>query len=245
MVCRYELNCAQFCGRRRPFEANLSGMVKMIDLVTAENQQFYREELEQMRCLCRKFHARERHWHGLDGSEADHSDIDAAIYLLAIENGHRVVGGSRLIPTSNPTLLSEVFPHLATVRSLPRSHRIYEWSGSFVVPERRESHVISPVASALSCAVQEYCLSRGIEQISIVTETCWLPRLLELGWNPVPLGLPEAVGDESIIAILCDVSEAVQAATRAVWGVSHPLLRSRDHYTSVGRQPVDAAMWTQ
>jgi N-acyl-L-homoserine lactone synthetase len=45
-----------------------------------------------------------------DRLERDQFDNDDAIYLLAID-GRTVVGGSQLVPSTKPHLLSEVLPH--------------------------------------------------------------------------------------------------------------------------------------
>ena len=136
-----------------------------------------------------EIYVRERDWRDLDrpdGREIDQFDNDTADYLPAIEDGSRVVGGSRLIPTAEPTLMSDVFPRLAAVRGVPRSGRIFEWTRYFVLPERREPHIVSPVASAIMRGIQEYGLGKGAEAVSIVLETYWISRFLEAGWIPNP-----------------------------------------------------------
>ncbi len=212
----------------------------MIDVVTLDNRHLYEDEIEQMWRRRYEIYVRERGWRELDrpdGREIDQFDTGAADYLLAIEDGHRVVGGSRLVPTTEPTLMSDVFPNLAAVKGVPRSERIFEWTRYFVVPERREPHVISPVASAIMCGIQEYGLSKGAEAVSIVLETYWLPRFLEAGWNPRPLGLPETIDGEPTTAILCDVSEEVLEATRALRGIAAPVLRARGDQDWIERRP--------
>ena len=212
----------------------------MIDVVTLDNRHLYGDEIEQMWRRRYEIYVRERGWRQLDrpdGREIDQFDTDAADYLLAIEDGQRVVGGSRLVPTTEPTLMSDVFPNLAAVKGVPRSERIFEWTRYFVVPERREPHVISPVASAIMCGIQEYGLSKGAEAVSIVLETYWLPRFLEAGWNPKPLGLPETIDGEPTTAILCDVSEEVLEATRALRGIAAPVLRARSDQDWIERRP--------
>ena len=209
----------------------------MIDVVSSANRHLYADEVEQMWRLRHQIYVHERGWHDLakaDGREIDQFDTDKAIYLLAIEGRSTVVGGTRLVSTAEPNIVSEVFHRLASVRGVPRSPRIYDWTRYFVVPHRRESHAISPVASALMCAVQEFCLAEGIEQVQIMLETFWIPRFIEIGWNPQPLGLPEMVAGEPVAAVLCDVGEEVLQRTRQIRGVTGPALRARGSWRRPG-----------
>ena len=44
--------------------------------------------------------------------EIDQFDTDRAVYVLALDPGGAQLGSARLLPSTGPTLLSEVFPHL-------------------------------------------------------------------------------------------------------------------------------------
>jgi acyl-homoserine lactone synthase len=62
-----------------------------------------------------EIYVKERGWKALerpDGRDIDQFDTDAATYLLALE-GRRLIGGLRVVPTTSPTLMSDVFPQLA------------------------------------------------------------------------------------------------------------------------------------
>jgi acyl-homoserine lactone synthase len=100
----------------------------MIHVVTSANRHLYEPELLMHFRLRHEVYVVERNWKELeraDGLERDQFDNQDATYILAIDTGE-VVGGSRLIPTTHPHLLSEVFPHLASVRGLPRAADTYE-----------------------------------------------------------------------------------------------------------------------
>lgn len=55
--------------------------------------------------------------------------------------------------------------------------------------------------------------------------------------DPEPLGLPEMIDGEPTTAILCDVSEEVLDATRALRGIEKPVLRSRGYPDRDGHRP--------
>ncbi len=198
----------------------------VLHAVTSENRSLYQRQVEESFAIRHQIYVGERGWEDLrrsDGRECDQFDNDDAVYLLALE-GDRVIGGSRLVPTVKPHLMSEVFPQLASFRPLPRAANIYEWTRIYVIPERRGGRAMSNTTSVIYCGIQEYCLSEGIDRISIVTEPVWLPRFLELGWNPVPLGLAIDHKSGPVIGITVDVSEEILAHTREIRGIASPVL---------------------
>ena len=127
----------------------------MIHIVTAANRRAYGAELAQHFRLRHDIYVAERGWKELarpDGLERDQFDNDDATYVLAVDD-NRVIGGSRLIPTLKPHLLSEVFAGLAAVRGVPRGDDIVEWTRMFVVKERREGRNIGRTAGTVICGV--------------------------------------------------------------------------------------------
>src|SRR5580765_66682 len=62
-----------------------------------------------------------------DGREIDEFDTGGAIHLPLID-GDEVVGYTRLLPTTEPHLLSHVYPELMDGREWPRGATIYEWT---------------------------------------------------------------------------------------------------------------------
>ncbi|MDF0522564.1 acyl-homoserine-lactone synthase [Bradyrhizobium yuanmingense] len=163
----------------------------MIHVISCVNRHLYEDVLEQHFRVRHEIFVEERKWEALrkpDGREVDSYDNEDAVYLLALEN-RRVLGGSRLYPTTRPTMMSEVFPHLAAVRGCPADPLVWEWSRFFVTRERRDG----AFNLQLMAAAQEFCLDQGIERLCLVMETWWLPRFHEIGFVVTPLGLPALV----------------------------------------------------
>ncbi|MER9635384.1 acyl-homoserine-lactone synthase [Mesorhizobium sp. M0228] len=79
-------------------------------VVNAHNKHLYENEFDEFLRRRHDFFVHQKHWRppSPDGRELDQFDIDAATYLLGIEDG-RVVTSARLIPTSEPHMVSEVF----------------------------------------------------------------------------------------------------------------------------------------
>lgn len=177
--------------------------VFMIHAISAVNRHLYGDVLEQHFRLRHDIFVEERHWDTLrkpDGREIDSYDNEDTVYLLALE-GRRVIGGHRLYPTTKPSMMSEVFPHLAAVRGCPADPLVWEWSRYFVVRDRRDG----PLNLQLMAAVQEFCLNQGITQVSAIMETWWLPRFHEAGFIVTPLGLPALVENAWTMAAIIDI----------------------------------------
>ena len=177
----------------------------MIHAISSANRHLYEDIIEQHFRLRHDIFVDERKWETLrkpDGREIDSYDNEDTIYLLALE-GRRVVGGHRLYPTTKPSMMSEVFPHLAAVRGCPADPLVWEWSRYFVVRDRRDG----ALNLQLMAAVQEFCLDQGIAQVSAIMETWWLPRFHEAGFVVTPLGLPHLVEGAWTMAATIEVRQ--------------------------------------
>jgi acyl-homoserine lactone synthase len=199
----------------------------MIHVVDADNRHLYEAELEQHFRIRHQIYVGERKWLALDrpdGREIDQFDTDETVYLLALESG-RVVGGTRLVPTLAPHLMADVFPFLADIRGIQRGSDIVEWTRIFVVPERRgrDSRVLHTVLAGMF----EYCLANDIAAITVVMETWWMPRFLELGWEVKPLGLPTMIDGMSCVGTMISVNEAAYRRTLAFRGIEPPVIQPR------------------
>ncbi|MCK1594434.1 acyl-homoserine-lactone synthase [Bradyrhizobium sp. 164] len=177
----------------------------MIHVISAANRHLNEDVLEQYFRVRHEIFVEERKWESLrkpDGREIDSYDNDDAVYLLALEN-RRVLGSFRLYPTARPTMMSEVFPHLAAVRGCPSDPLVWEWSRFFVSRERRDG----AFNLQLMAAAQEFCLDQGIERLCLVMETWWLPRFNDIGFIVTPLGLPALMENSWTMAATIEVSQ--------------------------------------
>lgn len=164
-----------------------------VHVIFKENRHLYEDEMEQHFRLRHRIFVDELGWTALrkpDAREIDQFDTEHSVYLLGIEPGHGVVAGTRLGPSLQPHLLSDVFRHAAGRRGVPRAPDIYDWTRIFVIPAKRNEMRPCRAAGAIKTAVLEYCLANGIRQVTGLGESYWIPALSKLGWNPQPLGLP-------------------------------------------------------
>jgi acyl-homoserine lactone synthase len=195
----------------------------MIHVVTSANRHLYEPELLTHFRLRHEVYVVERNWKELeraDGLERDQFDNQDATYILAIDKGE-TVGGSRLVPTTHPHLLSEVFPHLASVRGLPRAADAYEWTRMFVIRSRREGRTMGgQTRGMVICGVLEHCLDNGIACLTALVEMFWLPLFHAMGWKLIPLGLPELISGEWSVAVKMPIDKTTLESTRAFHGIT-------------------------
>ena len=211
----------------------------MLHIVDHVNRDLYRAQIEQHFRIRHDIYVKTRGWKALersDGREIDEFDTIEAVYLLAIEDDGRVIGGSRLVPTVYPHLLSEVFPHLASVAGVQRGPDIVEWTRYFVVPERRGGGGASDLGGIVAAGVYEYCLNEGYRTMTAIFETYWLTRLLEYGWRIQPLGLPELIDGNWTIAAAIAIDRDGLDAVRDVWSIRGPVLQYHDRHVPFARQ---------
>lgn len=175
----------------------------MIHIVTAENIGAYQDEMEQAYRLRHNVFVDEMGWEDLrkpDGREIDQFDDGRALHMLYIEND-RVLGYQRMLPSMRPHLLTEVLPHLCE-GDFPVGPHIWEWTRYCVTREHRDrGRILSPAGNLLLSSIVEWGLASGVNKIIIEMNPLWLLRLVQLNFRVTPLGLPQQIGKDSIIAV--------------------------------------------
>ncbi|NEW94908.1 acyl-homoserine-lactone synthase [Rhodopseudomonas sp. BR0M22] len=179
-----------------------------VHVIRRENRALYAGLLDTYFRIRHQIYVVERGWKELerpDGREIDQFDTDDAVYLIGVDRDE-IVAGMRMVPTTSPTLLSDVFPQLSIAGRVRRSDA-YELSRIFVVPRKRGEHGGPRAEAVIQAAAMEYGLSIGLSAFTIVLETWWLPRLLDQGWKARPLGLAQDVNGFSTTAVMVDVDD--------------------------------------
>ncbi|MDQ0421053.1 acyl-homoserine lactone synthase [Peteryoungia aggregata LMG 23059] len=157
-----------------------------------------------------------------DDREIDQFDGDEAIHLPLIVDG-AVVGYSRLLPTTRPHLLSDVYPHLMDGADWPRGARIFEWTRCISeVSERRISSV--PISNILMTGVMEYCLVAGIETLVVETHPKLVNLLVSTGWEVMPLAAPSVLDGSLIVPITARPSRAGLLRHHELYGINGSVL---------------------
>lgn len=156
--------------------------------------------------------------------EKDQYDTDRADYLILKDCGTGAHCGSvRLLPSTGPHILGDVFPFLCEGK-VPRGPRIREITRLVVSPSisRRER---LHTRNMLGRAMVEFAHHRGIEFYTAVCEIGFLTQLLASGWRIDPLGLPREVAGSTIGAVLIHVEPESISKTSEQWCHPGPALR--------------------
>lgn len=198
----------------------------MIHIVTPENHHLFRDEMEQAYRLRHRVFVDEMKWCDLakaDGREIDQFDNEHAVHMLYIEKG-KVLGYQRMLPSTRPHLLSDVMPQLCEGERPVGTH-IWEWTRYCVDPAHRErGRTLSPVANALLSAIVEWGLESGIDTIIIEMNPLWLLRLVQLYFRTIPLGLPQKIGDQDVLAVTATFDRRTLARLQEMRGNSERTL---------------------
>jgi acyl-homoserine lactone synthase len=72
----------------------------------------------------------------------------------------------------------------------------------------------------IMCGVLEHCLDNGITGLTALIEMFWLPLFHSMGWNLIPLGLPELINGEWSIAVKMPIDEKTLTSTSAFHGIT-------------------------
>ena len=155
--------------------------------------------------------------------ELDAYDGEDTLYLIVYqpETG-RHLGSVRLLPSTGPHLLGDVFPHLC-LGGVPVGPDVCEITRLVTTPGLARAEALQ-VRRQLSIALFEHALAAGITRYTMVTHMPWLPSLLSIGWDAEPLGLPHGEGNEAIAALQILVNETTLFRLREAWAMTQPML---------------------
>jgi acyl-homoserine lactone synthase len=136
--------------------------------------------------------------------EVDQYDGPRSVYCIATDD-HGVHRGSiRLLCSSGPHILGDLFPELCE-DGVPTGSDIWELTRACVSPRLRPPER-RHVRNALTTAVVEYALYRGIRAYTCIADSGWLSQVLALGWDCRPLGLPRLIDRSMTGALLIDIA---------------------------------------
>lgn len=155
-----------------------------------------------------------------DGREIDQFDGPGCIHLVRM-GGDEVTAYTRLLPTTQPHLLTEVYPHLVQVGPAPRGQRVFEWTRFGILPSHREGRAgsIDPATAELFTAAAEVAAVRGMHGLLAQTHPIFVSRLMSCGWDVEPLGLPTKHLGHSILAVYARLTPRTVMTSREFFGL--------------------------
>ena len=202
----------------------------MLKLIEGSYASFFPKEIDAMfRNRAETFSGR-LGWEVIvkDGYERDEFDRANPLYLVSVDPDTEQYWGSlRLLPTTGPNMLRDVFPQLLDGEYI-ESATIWESSRICAAaiagqPERNRSGV-NYVLSELILGIGEVAVAAGLTQVVSVFDARIFRVLKAAGCNPQIIGTPQRIGGIMSYAGLFDAGEGPLEAFRAATGIEHSVL---------------------
>ncbi len=201
----------------------------MIEVVTPDIAFLYRDKLDAMFALRhRVFHER-LGWdvNARGGRERDVYDLHNPVYLLATDDHGTVQGTWRLLPTTGPYMLRDVFGDVFTDVSKPADPFVWEISRFAVEPgpggeDRRGT--LNRLTSELFIGLVEWALLFGIREVVTVHDVRVARLLNHLGVRPKWASARHRIGATVAVTGGFEVSDEVLDNIRAATGVTGSVL---------------------
>lgn len=149
------------------------------------------------------------------GRECDVYDALGPHYLVACERpGSRVATGCwRLLPTTGPYMLRDVFPMLLEGVAAPADAYTWEISRFAVAATHTGSgYGFGELPAQMLRAMLRFGISRGLDAIVGVTSAAVERMLRRLGFTVERLGRPQRIGKVMCVAFRLPLDEATQLA---------------------------------
>lgn len=200
----------------------------MIYVVNGADSDRYPKWMDEMHRLRAKVFKDRLNWDVcvVDGKERDRFDDCDATYLLSINSAGSVAGTLRLLPTTGPNMLRDVFPTLLDEGESIESPVIWEstrFAVDLTAPATSGSR-ISKVTTELLCGIVEVGMMAGLSLIVSVFDAYMLRVLRSAGYPPELLGRPQRIGGVMTHAGLFDVSEKAWQRIAAIGGIHDRVL---------------------
>ncbi|WP_164157375.1 acyl-homoserine-lactone synthase [Sandarakinorhabdus rubra] len=164
--------------------------------------------------------------------ELDAYDQADTLYLIIHQRQTgRHLGSVRLLPSTGPHLLGDVFPHLCE-GGVPQGPDVWEITRLVTAPGLNRAEALQ-VRRQLSIALFEHALAHGITRYTMVTHMPWLPSLLSIGWDAEPLGMPHGEGEAAVAALQVMVNAETLERLGQAWELPGQMLAETIH---IGRE---------
>jgi acyl homoserine lactone synthase len=196
----------------------------MIKIVTKDNAERHVSNLYQMHRI-RKTVFRDRlGWDVTVNGELEVDEYDALgpSYLLSIDRYGTLNGCVRLLPTTGPNMLRDIFSSFVTKAAVPRGERVWEASRFAVSRNATAAEAgLSQTTYDLLIGVLKFGLSNGISTIACVVDVRMERILKRAGWQLERLGPAHQIGNTIAMAGQLEVSAQILRQLEARAGLAH------------------------
>jgi acyl homoserine lactone synthase len=201
----------------------------MIRLVQGSQRGRFSREIDEMhRLRAQVFHER-LGWdvEARDGWEIDRFDSLDPLYLLSLDNRGHVQGALRLLPTTGPNMLADVFSELLPAGQTVRSATVWE-SSRFSVAQsaiaERSPNLLNRVTGELLLGIVEVGMMAGLTEVVSVYDLYFSRILKRAKCYAEPIGDPVRIGKVTAFAGLFEISETMLENLRTASGIRESVL---------------------
>jgi acyl homoserine lactone synthase len=204
----------------------------MLHIVESHNRSDFKDLLDEMHVLRARVFKDRLQWDVdvINGREVDTFDEADPLYILSVnDQTQRLEGSVRLLPTTGPNMLRDVFPVLLPDGMIVESPTIWESSRFCIEPEMSNlgRTFINRVTSELLCGLVEVGLDTGLSHIVSVYDAR-MARIFRSAHCPAEtIGNHVRIGRVLTCAGLFEVSQSLWESIASSAGISSPLLQTQ------------------
>lgn len=201
----------------------------MLILIKPEYRRSFVSYLDDMYRLRHRIFKGRLGWDVKSQGETEKDAFDSATpaYLLRLDPAFNVTACVRLLPTTGPYMLRDIFPMLAGWRPLPNSPLIWE-SSRFATAQSdssaRTSVGLATATLELFTAMIEFGLANKLTEIVTVTDLRVERILRRASWPLQRLGEPAVIDTTMAVAGSLEVSVEALRRVRQISGIACPVL---------------------
>ena len=188
----------------------------MIKIIPGEWRDHHPRLIDEMHKLRRNvFHDRLR-WQVtvINKWEIDGYDALNPLYVVALDDDERVIGGLRLLPTTGFNMLNDTFPELLPDGERFGSPLIWE-SSRFTVritgDMRTDAKVVSRTTAELLMALNEIGRAAALTHLVTVCDQAMYRLMSRCGLAGDLLGEPKVIGGVQTYALIYEYGDALDA----------------------------------
>ena len=182
-----------------------------MNLICGTQADFSTHEFEQLGHYRHKVFIETLGWQlpTFDGIECDQFDRPDTVYVTVKNDTGHICGCARLLPTTNPYLLGEIFPQLLNGQAAPNSPEVWELSRfaaiDFTSPtQSTHSNMSSPITIELLQAAISHAATQGAKRLIAVTVIGAERLLRKTGFKIHRAGSPMCVDGFWVVACWVD-----------------------------------------
>ena len=195
----------------------------MIYVVSWENRDQFKTLLDSSFRLRYRVFKERLGWDVQTNNDMEYDEFDqlpGTLYILHVDHKGEVDGCARLLPTTGPNMLRDVFPVLLDGKQPPCSPRIWE-STRFAVNHGANNSDAGIITSKLLDAMCEIGVVYGLQTIVSVTDLLVERILKRNGLKTERLGGVHQIGIVKAVAGSFNPSQEEQAKLRESSGLKH------------------------